>query len=283
MRKVFFVTLATLMISFLVGINPVASISTQYQIYQQDGKDINGWHPQQGNTITINVWLDGLNNNQKGLTKAAFKEWGEFETADGNLGNSNYDGSNPVRENHDIMNGQTLQDGTSGRNMTKTDIDGMKALYDGKTFNFNYVDNKDDATIKVELSNQEGSTGGCNWNANGDITSGYIKLPTNNGNVGGDPPISREWYYVTDTDKDGIIENSDKDAAGKLISEYTTIQGDFEYFNQIDFYSQVRHEIGHALGFDHSTVPEPSSLLLFVMGLTFFIRFGWYSKKMRSQ
>lgn len=263
--------------------------AAQYKQSSKSAKDkrtnenIKGWQPTEGNTININVWLDALTDDQQRLTKEAFKEWVGFSTANGSLGKSNFEGANPARKNRDVMSDEALQAGTSGRNLTDTDIAGMKKLYDGKTFNFQYVNDKDKANITVEITEElttEGK-GGWNCNANGEVTSGYVKLPANLGNIGGtNPPIPGEWFYAVDSDKDDKITNSNKDGTGKLIKEHKYC---IQYggnlgryvFTHVDFYSLVKHEIGHPLGFVHSRIiPEPSPLFLLGFGLAGVIGFG---------
>ena len=83
------------------------------------------------------------------------------------------------------------------------------------------------------------------WKGSGDhyIASGTVDVPS-----------TGEFFYVTDSNGDGLITNTDKDAQNSAIGP-----------TQSDFYSMIKHEIGHSLGFAHS-VPEPAALWIAVMG-----------------
>lgn len=258
-------------LTLIVFITPASAIITKYTIYDLDGVKIKGWQPQDGTTtIQLKIWLDALTEDQKALVKLALNQWSNFATLSPELGTSNYAGSDPAKPNTDVMNGEVLQNGTSGRNLTSTDINGMKELYSGKTFELSYVDDKASSNFTVENADAAESAGGANMTSSGKIVSGWVKLPNTLPDAGGNPPIPSQWYYTTDSDSDGKITNKDKDKAGKRIDQYTTAQGDFLIYTHLDFYSQVKHEIGHALGFDHSSiVPEPITFLMFGFGIAF--------------
>lgn len=245
------------------------ALATSYNIYEHNGEKIKGWQPDNDNKITLNVWMGGLTEEQQEVAKLAIAQWQNFATADGDLADDNYDdGSGKPPANKDVMRKDALIDGTSGRSLSDTDIDGMKELYNGKTFEVNFVDKKDDSNFTIEMADVAAAMGGANWNKDGEIQSGSVKLPTNLGNVfDGPPAIPREWFYVTDSNGDGKITNSDKNKDGKSIDELTKEQGGSQYWTHMDFYSQVKHEVGHALGFDHSTIPEPATFGLFGLGL----------------
>ena len=237
--------------------------TTKPVIFTSGGNPVTGWERDGDGKIKIKVWLDSLNAEQKRVFGLAMNQWVSWKTVDTDLAKSNYDDDT---SNKDVMSGEELPSGESGRNLSETDVNGAKQLYDGTTIEVEYVDNEADANYKVELSNQT-DFGYGSWtdtDGDGDIDKGSV-LITDSLEAG------FSWYYVTDSDGDGKITNADKDAAGKSIEEYTTDTGNGDgtfYYNKYDFYSLVKHEIGHTLGFDHSvTVPAPPAVLLAMVGV----------------
>jgi len=207
-----------------------------------------GWKPgSDGKTIKLKVHLDSLSAEQKRVFKLAMDQWVNWKTRDPALSNTNYQGADPPRSSKDVMSGEPLQDGTTGRNLSGDDIAAMNTVYDSKTISVTYTENIGDANFKAFLD--PNTTGGFGyWAGDGaGITSGGVKIQQT-------LPESKSWYFVKDTDGDGKITNADRNADGIPI-----------VFNQIDYYSLVKHEIGHTLGLGHA-VPEPSSLLLLAAG-----------------
>ncbi len=255
-----------ILVSF--GISKLYANPTTSVVYNgANGSPITGWERDNDGKIKIKVWLDSLNAEQRRVFKLAMDQWVNWKTADGDLAKSNYDDD---AENKDVMSGEPLPSGESGRNLSDTDIQGMKDLYDGTTIEVEYVDNEADSNYKAYLTDETDFGYGIWEDSDGDndIDKGVVQIVQ-------DLTTDYSWFYVTDSDGDGKITNKDKDASGKSISDYTTPTGNNEYiYNKYDFYSLAKHEIGHTLGFDHSvTVPAPSALLLAYSGSLIFARF----------
>ncbi len=208
---------------------------------------IKGWSRDGNGKIKINVWLDSLNAEQKRVFKLAMDQWINWKTADTSLSESNYG-----KKNKDVMTGEDQAPGQSGRNLSGTDVNGMEQLYKDTSIEVSYVNTEAESNYKVYLTNETSFGDGRWFETTGDdyIDRGQVQIVK-------DLPPGYSWYYVKDSDGDGKITNKDTDGT-QLISHYGS---------KYDYYSLVKHEIGHTLGFLHSEiVPAPSAMFLALIG-----------------
>ena len=124
-----FVALAGLAILAVLQCITHAAVTEYVVAKATDGSENKGFKPGSDGKVHLKLDYDSLTEDQKRLARAALAQWASYKTADGKLGNSNCTDRDPPAENIDVMSGEALQDGTTSRNLTNTDIEGMKHLY----------------------------------------------------------------------------------------------------------------------------------------------------------